>query len=79
MLMSHSKKIDKFVVLLGVILVLLSVLVIFTFNRLFGSFITSREIDEAVVQPDLGINYNKVNEAWDKVYEAEILPLDLSK
>lgn len=74
-----SLKIDRFYFILGVTLLVLVLLVIFTIKGIFLAFITSRQIDENAVAPETGINKSQLDKAFETVFNKKIIPLDLVK
>lgn len=70
--------IDRFyVVLIGTLLILL-LLVVFTFKGMFSAIKTATEIDEQVINPGIGIDIDSLNRAYEVLNERNV-SLDLTK
>lgn len=76
MLATNLEKIDKFLVTLVVILILMAVLLIFTFRGIFSSFLSAYEISDSEVSTEYKIDKDKLNEAYDWVYQKEVISLE---
>lgn len=77
MLTINWKKVDKFYLTFILIMIVLSVLVVFTFKNIFSAFIVSNEIDQRDVNADLKIDKTKLDEAYNSVFNKSMTPLEL--
>lgn len=69
--------IDRFYIFLILVLFILSILLIFTLRGIFSTIRIATEIDEQLVPPEIGININNLNKAYDAVFNKENVSLDL--
>ncbi|OGM25128.1 hypothetical protein A2962_02390 [Candidatus Woesebacteria bacterium RIFCSPLOWO2_01_FULL_39_61] len=68
-------KLDKFYLVLTLVLVLMSVLVIMSFRTVFSSYITAYEIDQSALESGSKINKDKLDEAYSWVFNRQSTPL----
>lgn len=70
-------KIDKFIIVLGVIMVLLAAMVIYAFRGIFSSFITAYEVgrDDSVLT--VRVNKEKLDKVYGYVFEKDSVNLEL--
>jgi hypothetical protein len=71
----NGEKVDKFYLVLTVILVLMSTLLIFSVRGVISMFLVSREIDPNSIGPDIRVEKEKLNEAYDFVFNRNIVKL----
>jgi hypothetical protein len=71
----NGEKVDKFYLVLTVILVLMSTLLIFSVRGVISMFLVSREIDSNSIGPDIRVEKEKLNEAYDFVFNRNIVKL----
>src|SRR3990170_6563399 len=72
----RKPKIDKFLFTLGIVMVVLAGITIFTFRQIFAAFITAYEIEE-VDDRELKIDRNRLDEASKAAGEKGVVPLEL--
>lgn len=75
MLILNWAKIDKFYIVLGLVLVLMAALLIMAFRAVFSSYITAYDIDQASIQSELKINKEEVDQAYKWVFSKEVVLL----
>lgn len=68
-------KLDKFYLVLTLILILMSVLVIMSFRTVFSSYITAYEIDQSALESGLKINKSNLEEVYNWVFNRQGTPL----
>lgn len=78
MLTKTSARIDRFYLILVIVLSLLTALTILSFLTVFGALNSAREIDEQVIG-DEQIKKDVLNKAYEFVFDKKISPLDLGK
>ncbi len=61
------------------VLIVLSVLLVITIQRIFTSFLSAYEVDQASLQEKVVIDEAKLNEAHGWVYNKNAIPLTLSE
>ncbi len=71
----NLEKIDKFYLGLTAILILMSILVIFTFRGVFSMFLKANEIDQNSFGPAVIVNKAKLEEAYNFVYKKNLVHL----
>ncbi len=64
MLENSLQKIDKYYLGLSVILVLMAVLLVFSFKGVFSAFLTAISIDPLAIENQRRINETQLNEAY---------------
>lgn len=74
MLVMNLEKIDKFYIVLALILVSMAVLLIFAIKGIFSSYLTAYEIDYSTISSELRIDKDKLDEAYTWVYERKLTP-----
>jgi len=77
MLTQHSEKIDKFLIVFVVVMVVLAGMVIFTFRSIFSASNTAYDLNPSTLDADLKINKDKLNEAYTWAFEKETVDLEL--
>ncbi len=75
--MKAWQKIDRFFPLTAVVLVIMAVLLIFTFRSIFSTLTTAYEVDIKIPDSELRIDKDRLNQAHKAVYEKEIVPLEI--
>ena len=76
MLKIDWEKIDKFYLVFAFILIILSLVVIFTFNGVFSAFNTAYEIDQESVESELKVNKDNLGKAHKWVFEKSDVELN---
>lgn len=71
------EKIDKFYFVLGGVMLLMAVLVIFTFRTIFSSYINAYEVDQAAINAGLKVDEEKLNEAYNWVKNKDTQPIEV--
>lgn len=69
------EKVDKFYLVLAAILVLMSVLFVFSVRGVISMFLTSREIGPDSIGPEVRVEKEKLNEANNFVFNKSIVKL----
>ena len=69
-------KIDKFYYIFAGVMLILTVVLIFTLNGIFGALFTTQDITEEQ-EVSQYLNENNLNEAHKTLEEREHIPLDL--
>lgn len=64
MLETNSQKIDKYLVSLVAVLVIMAVLLVFSFKGVFSSFLNASSFDPSTVGSVTRVNQNDLNEAY---------------
>ena len=69
-------KIDKFYLSLSIILILMSVLLIFSLRGVFSLFLNAYDLDLNLISPQLRVDKEKLDKAgiWNKPIVTEITP-----
>lgn len=62
---TSSQKIDKYYLVLGVVLVLMSVLLVFSFKGVFSAFLTAGSFNPANVGAQTRVDQTILNEAYE--------------
>ena len=70
-------KIDKFYIALVFVLILMAILVIFTFKSIFSAFNTAYEIDQGSIATELRVDKGRLEEAYDWVFKRGANPLEI--
>jgi hypothetical protein len=70
-------KIDKFYIALVFVLILMAILVIFTFKSVFSAFNTAYEIDQGSAVTELKVDREKLEEAYGWVFNRGANPLKI--
>lgn len=78
MLTTNWEKIDRFYIVLAVVLILMAVLVVFSFNGVFSALLSAYDIDPNAVNSDMKIEKEKMTEAYSWVFEKGSIHLDLT-
>lgn len=68
-------KLDKFFLVLIVILTVMSVLVIMSFKTVFSAYISAYEIDQSALEAGLKINKESLDESYNWVFYKGSTPL----
>ena len=76
MLTIHWEKIDKFYLILTLVLIAMSVLLIFSFRGVFSLFLTSNEFNPEALAPPTRVNREKLQEASNWAFQKPIEPLN---
>ena len=76
MSMINWAKLDKFYLVLTLILICMSALVIMVFRTVFSSYITAYEIDQSALEAGLKINKEGLEEAYNWVFYKASTPLN---
>jgi len=63
------EKIDKFYIILAVVLVLMAVMVIFSFRGVFGAFLTAYDFDQNEIGQEAMLDEDKIEEAYNFVFD----------
>lgn len=69
-------KIDRFYLILAVVVLVLGGLIVITLSGVLSAISTTDEVDEGAVV-EYGIDQQKLDEAYDLILEKSIEPLDL--
>ena len=69
------EKIDKFYLILTILLILMSTLFIFSVRGVISMFLMSREIGPNSIGPEIRVEKEKLNEAYDFVFNKSIVKL----
>ena len=75
MLKIDWEKIDKFYIAFAAVLIVLAVVVIFTFNGIFSAYNTAYEIDQVSIESDLKVNKDNLEKAHKWAFERSDVPL----
>ena len=75
MLKIDWEKIDKFYIFFSLVLVVMAVVVIFTFNGIFSAFNKAYEIDQTSVESELRVNKDNLEDAYQWTFERTDVPL----
>ena len=70
------EKIDKFYIVFALVLIVLSVVVILTFNGIFSAYNTAYEIDQVSMESDLRVNKDDLGKAHEWVLEKNDVTLN---
>jgi len=79
MLMKSLPAIDRFYLILASTLVLLLFLLAFTLKGVFSAVKTAAEIDKSLTGPKIGVDLDKLNQAYKAVFEKQNISLDLAR
>ena len=77
MSMKTFQQIDRFYFILGAVLLILALLVFFTFKVILTSIIASRQIDEQAAKPEILINEGVLDKTYEKIFIKENMSLDI--
>ena len=77
MLQIRLPKIDRFIIILALVLFFSSIVIIVTTRAIFSAYITSQEIDEESFSKEPHINVIKLDEAYDALGNIKHTSLDL--
>lgn len=75
MLTTSLEKIDKFYLGLTIILILMSVLLVFTFRGVFSMFLNASEFDRNSVGLGVTVKSGRLDEAYNFVFKKDIVHL----
>ena len=68
--------IDRFYLILTVVLIILSILIIYSFKEIFSLLNTANGIDESAVGVSIKLDKASLDQAYTQLYEKKIIPLD---
>jgi len=71
MSMKTFPSIDRFYFILGAVLLILILLVFFTFKVILTSFASSRQIDEQMAKPEILIKKDVLDKTYEKIFTKE--------
>lgn len=77
MLAINWEKIDKFYLVLAVVLILMALLVIMAFRSVFSAYLTAYEVDQTQLETELRVNRDKLEEAYTWAFNKEAVPLEV--
>ena len=77
MSMKIFPQIDRFYFILGAVLLILILLVFFTFRVILASLASSRQIDEQMARPEILIKKDTLDKTYEKIFTKENMSLDL--
>lgn len=63
------EKIDKFYIVLAVVLVFMAVMVIFSFKGVFSAFLTAYDFNEASVAQEVRLNSDGLDKVYSWIYD----------
>ena len=69
------EKVDKFYLILAIILVLMSALLVFSVRGVISMFLTSRDIGSDAINPEVRVEKEKLNEAYGYVFNKNVIRL----
>ena len=69
MLAINWEKIDKFYIVLAIVLIAMAVILIFAVKGIFSSYLTAYEIDYSSISSELRIDKDKLDEAYRWIFE----------
>lgn len=72
MLTTSLEKIDKFYIVLTVVLVFMAVMVIFSFKGVFSAFLTAYDFDQKSVGEEVRLDSDKLDEAYSYVFDRSV-------
>jgi hypothetical protein len=72
MLKISLEKIDKFYVILAVVLVLMAVMVIFSFKGLFSAFLTAYDFDQKSIGQEVRLDSDELDEVYAWIYNKQV-------
>ena len=67
----NLKEVDKFYLALTVVLIILSVIIIFSFRSVFSLFLTAYELDPNTLPQSVRVNKENLNKAIDLVFNKD--------
>jgi len=71
--------IDRFYLILAGVLIALLFLITFTLRGVFSAVKTAAEIDKSLTGPKIGVDLDKLNQAYQAVFEKQNISLDLAR
>lgn len=77
MLKTNWEKIDKFYIVLAVILTLMAVLVIVTVKSIFSAYNSAYALDEEGIGNEMRIDKSKLEEVYEWSFNKKTLPLEV--
>jgi hypothetical protein len=77
MLTSRSIKIDKFIVVFAIVLIIMAGIVIYNFRGIFSAMTTAYEVDVNVSASELRIDKGKLDQAHETAFSREVVPLEV--
>ena len=77
MLTTNLEKVNKFYLVLIAILILLAVMVIFSFRGVFSAYLTAYEIDQESFGNNTKVDKEKLEESYSWAFTKETLPLEI--
>ncbi len=72
------ESVDKFYVVLAIVLVLMAILVIFSFRGIFNALLSAYEIDQGSISVDSTVEKQNLNEAYNWVYNRGSIRLEIT-
>lgn len=72
------ESVDKFYVILSIVLVLMAILVIFSFRGIFNALLSAYEIDQGSISVESTVEKQNLNEAYDWVYNRGSIRLEIT-
>jgi len=69
------EKVDKFYLILTILLILMSALFVFSVRGVISMFLMSREIGPNSISPEIKVEKEKLNEAYDFVFNKSIVKM----
>lgn len=73
------EKIDKFYIVLSLVLILMAILIIFSFRGVFTAFIKAYELDQKAISSDTKIEKEKLDEVSKWLFNKESVPLEITQ
>ena len=77
MLKKAWEKLDRFYLILAIVLTLMAVLLVVTFRGIFSAFLNVYEIDQKDINVDVKVQKETLDEAYVWVTEKESIPLQI--
>lgn len=79
MSMKTWQKIDRFYPLLLFVLILLAVLVVYTFRGIFSTMISAYEVDQGLQGAKIRVNNENLDKASKIITEEKYIPLEVAR
>ena len=70
------ESVDKFFIILTLVLIAMSVLLVFSFRGVFSLFLTAYEFDTESLSPPIRVNKENLAEAHNWVHNKEVVVLE---
>lgn len=77
MLKKAWEKLDRFYLILAIVLTLMAVLLVVTFRGIFSAYLNVYEIDQKDINVDVKVQKESLDEAYVWVTEKEGIPLQI--